>query len=763
MASQTRTDREPSQTSGLTGWLAWPASVAWWEAAAYAALIVSGLALRLWELGERAMHHDESLHALYSWNLFSGKGYQHNPMMHGPFQFEANAALFHVFGDSDVAARLLYAAMGTILIAMPFLLRGRLGRLGAIFTSTLLAVSPAILYFSRFARNDILMAVWTFGVVICMWRYFDEGRNRYLFISAALLALAFGSKESAYMVVAILGLWCLLAAAWPWATGTGTSVSVVGATAPTAISRLFSAAWSSLRDLWRSMNPQDSRGISREIAFLIFLIALTLPLWAAFSAIFQETPLLSWSHVQLVSPEGSPFIGAPQGLGNAIAIVIVGTLALLAVQIGMAWNDWLPDRSRSDRAEGEDDERPFRQRLLDGWNNAVWWKCAAVFYAIWALMYTTFLTNPAGFGSGIWRSLGYWIVQQGEARGNQPWYYYLVITSVYEFLPFLVGIAAAIYFVRKRDRFGIFLAFWALTTFALYTIASEKMPWLLVNITLPFIVLSGKFLGELVGAIDWRGLKDSYGYLLIPGAALFAVLLWSLALWSGESAAALMILLAIAAALVGMVATAVYIRRRMDGFSFWGLALLGIAALMAVLSVRAAIMASFQNGDTPIEMLVYTQTSPDLKRLMDEFERTGAGSAAELGIDATSGFTWPWAWYMRDSERVQYLAYGDDSFDARTQQAVVVHSSNKLSADSGLRQAYSDAERVRHRWWFPEHTYRNLTPGALLGGVFDRAAWRAVGAYWLNREGVRDMLGSEDSYVYFQADVPHQYAGAPPP
>ena len=761
MASQTHTAQEPSQTSGLTRWLAWPASVAWWEAAAYATLIVSGLAMRLWELGERAMHHDESLHALYSWNLFSGKGYHHNPMMHGPFQFEANAALFHLFGDSDVAARLLYAAMGTILIAMPFLLRGRLGRLGAISTSALLAISPAMLYFSRFARNDILMAVWTFGVVICMWRYFDEGRNRYLYISAALLALAFGSKESAYMVVAILGLWCLLAAAWPWATGIGSFTSVVGSSVPTAISRLASAAWSSIRDLWRSMNPQDSRGISREIAFLIFLIALTLPLWAAFSAIFQETPLLSWSHVQLVSPEGSPFIGAPQGLGNAIAIVIVGTLALLAVQIGMAWNDWLPDRSRADRPDDEDEDRPFRQRLLDAWNNAVWWKCAAVFYAIWALMYTTFLTNPAGFGSGIWRSLGYWIVQQGEARGNQPWYYYFVITSIYEFLPFLVGITAAIYFIRKRDRFGIFLAFWALTTFALYTIASEKMPWLLVNITLPFIVLSGKFLGELVGAIDWRNLKDNSGYLLIPGAALFAILLWSLALWSGESSA--LIPLAIAAALVGLAAAAVYIWRRMDKFNFWSLALLGIAALMAILSIRAGIMVSFQNGDTPVEMLVYTQTSPDVKRLIDEFERTGAGSQAELGIDSTSGFTWPWAWYMRESQRVQYLTYDESSFDAQTRQALVVHSSNKLSADEGLRQAYSEAERVRHRWWFPEHTYRNLTPGDLLGGVFDRSAWRAVADYWLNREGVRDMLGSEDSYVYFQADVPHQYDGAPPP
>ena len=30
------------------------------------------------------MSHDESLHTVYSWQLFDGRGYQHQPMMHGP-------------------------------------------------------------------------------------------------------------------------------------------------------------------------------------------------------------------------------------------------------------------------------------------------------------------------------------------------------------------------------------------------------------------------------------------------------------------------------------------------------------------------------------------------------------------------------------------------------------------------------------------------------------------------------------------------------
>ena len=182
-----------------------------WELIAYGALLTGAAVMRLWDLGFRAVHHDESLHSFYSWQLAQGSGFRHDPLMHGPFQFEATAAIFFIFGDSDYTSRLLYAVAGIALVALPLFFRSRLGRLGALFTSVMLAFSPALLYFSRFARNDILMAVWVLGLVICMWRYIDadskdEGKNRYIYIAAALLALAFASKETSYLITALLGL-----------------------------------------------------------------------------------------------------------------------------------------------------------------------------------------------------------------------------------------------------------------------------------------------------------------------------------------------------------------------------------------------------------------------------------------------------------------------------------------------------------------------------------------------------------------------------
>src|SRR5436853_61892 len=60
----------------------------------FAGLTLLAFAMRMIDLGARAMHHDESLHALYSWYLFVGRGYTHDPMMHGPFLFHFTALLY---------------------------------------------------------------------------------------------------------------------------------------------------------------------------------------------------------------------------------------------------------------------------------------------------------------------------------------------------------------------------------------------------------------------------------------------------------------------------------------------------------------------------------------------------------------------------------------------------------------------------------------------------------------------------------------------
>ena len=745
-----------------------------WYVALYVVVAVTAAAMRFWDLGVRAFHHDESLHAFYSWNLYVGEGYIHNPMMHGPFQMEATAGLFFLFGDSDYTARLLYAIAGTALVLMPLLFRSRLGDWGALFTSTMLALSPAMLYFSRFARNDILMAVWALGIVIAMWRYLDEdsgaskdqesthepdgeesadpppkmGRTHYLYITAALLALAFATKESAYLITATMGLYLVLViVSRNW--NTVLAKIDFGVDSPPIAAVKILGGW--VTSLERGL---EMRGISRETGFLVLLITITLPLWGAFVSILQDTALLQWSGLTLAGPVGgSGPIGAPLGGGLVVAFLVTAFLIFLSLSYGLKWN------------------------------TSVWWKAAAIFYALYIVMYTSFLTNSFGIGSGVWQSLGYWVVQQGEGRGSQPWYYYTLMTTLYEFLPLLLSIVGSVYYLRKRDKFGLFLVYWVWTTFLLYTIASEKMPWLLVNITLPMIVLSGKFLNDIIVRVEWRKVSIVGGILTLVGVPVFLGLLWNLAfvgLDGSETIAGLsVVVLGVALAVVAvlLVAAGYFLARKVGPAIFGTISLVSIAAILLVLSGRSGLMAAFSHGDIPIEMIVYTQTSPDVHKLAQRLREQDAQEGIPIAaIDGTNGFHWPWYWYLRGKEGIEYTNYGVMETTAPPNAPVaLVHSNNKSTADPIFAEVFSEPQLLRQRWWFPEAVYRGYHDpeensnvfgiGKLIADPVDRQTWRDLADYFLYRnfwtsygvcvpaEDNFSCLGSENAYIYQRPDT----------
>ena len=703
-----------------------------WEAVAYGALLIAAGVMRFWDLGQRAVHHDESLHSFYSWQLANGLGFTHDPLMHGPLQFEANAAIFLIFGDSDYTSRLLYAIAGTALIILPLFFRSRLGALGALFTAAMLAFSPALLYFSRFARNDILMAVWVFGLVICMWRYIDEGRNRYIYIAAALLAFAFASKETAYLFAAMSGLFL---AAWVLYRNLPSvmeraDVRIGQTTTVAALGRLLSASVRQGGSLSALRGPA---------AFLLILITLTLPMWSAAIGIFQDTALLSWSNLTFVTKDGGGVVGSPTGGAILIAALLMVTLMAISVAAGFIWDQ------------------------------KVWLIAGAIFYAVWALSYTTFFTNMGGIESGMWRGLGYWIAQQDVARGNQPWYYYFVITPLYEFLPLALAVAAAIYYRAKRraDAFTLFLLYWCGMTLLLFTIASEKMPWLLVNITLPLIVLGGKFLGDVASTIEWRRVATLEGLLTMVGAPLLmgAVYFLAFAGTGEDDSNGISVAVAAGMAVAALLGVGFYFARRIGTAHIAKIVALSGALVLMLLTVRASVVAAYSHGDVPVEMLVYTQTSPDIRLLAeviggaDGYE--GEDNGISIAVDDTSGFTWPWAWYLRDSDQYHASYRGIDGkaveSGAPSAEVLLVHSNNEDEVSPSLEGLYTNGQRIRHRWWFPEHTYREITPERLASGLVNRETWRSIVDYWLFREGVRHNIGSEDAYVFFAPDFPQDF------
>ncbi len=168
--------------------------------------------------------------------------------------------------------------------------------------------------------------------------------------------------------------------------------------------------------------------------------------------------------------------------------------------------------------------------LLSGYVGLVWKPklflvCAVAFYVPYVLLYTTFFTNPAGFMSGMWGSLDYWLAQQGEKRGNQPVYYYGLMTPLYEFLPMLAALAGGLWLAIKGDAFKRWLVFWLLGIFMGLTIAGEKMPWLEVHIALPLILCAAVIIARASENLGLQGdrLRGAAVVAIATGAAILLV------------------------------------------------------------------------------------------------------------------------------------------------------------------------------------------------------------------------------------------------
>jgi predicted membrane-bound mannosyltransferase len=163
------------------------------------------------------------------------------------------------------------------------------------------------------------------------------------------------------------------------------------------------------------------------------------------------------------------------------------------------------------------------------WDRRRWPVAAAIYFGIFLTLFTTIFTNGAGIASGWVGSLGYWLEQHEVQRGGQPWFYYLVIIPLYDFLPLLGSLGAILFLVvrgviravRRTQSpdgsavpFISFLVFWGLSSWLAYSYAGEKMPWLSVHIVLPMVFLTAYLVGRLFGAVDWQAVGQRYGWLL---------------------------------------------------------------------------------------------------------------------------------------------------------------------------------------------------------------------------------------------------------
>lgn len=174
-------------------------------AVAVAAMALAGLVLRLVELAERPLHHDESLDAWYSWKFLEGTYEGYDPVYHGPLRFYLTSAFFWVFGESHTTARIVAVLAGVGLIVLPWFLRRALGPVVTLAASAVLAFSPIALYMTRLGREDSLIAFITLAMMAVIVRFMERPRILMPVLFGFLLAAGFAVKETTFIVLFIFG------------------------------------------------------------------------------------------------------------------------------------------------------------------------------------------------------------------------------------------------------------------------------------------------------------------------------------------------------------------------------------------------------------------------------------------------------------------------------------------------------------------------------------------------------------------------------
>ncbi|MFZ9857724.1 MAG: flippase activity-associated protein Agl23 [Roseiflexaceae bacterium] len=665
-----------------------------WEHVAFAVVVLISFLAHIAHLGTMAMHHDESIHAWLSWRYFTGDGsftcasgrtaqsYCYDPVYHGPSLYVFTLVSYFLFGDGEWQARLPQALAGIGMTISMWWLRPYFGTRGTILLALAVTLAPNLLYFTRFARHDGLMVLWTVWGVIGFLRYLDSRERKWLWLMATGIGLAITTHEL-YYILGFLFFW-FIALRWAF------------------------------------------ENLQKQLVYLVqfAMIAVSLVI---------EALILTGTWEGNITP-------SLNAGGVAVVLMFMALISLILLQL---WPD-------------EPIITPIVQDFI-GEKRRDLYVSLGIVTGIFMVLYGNFFVDPIGMIDGLYQGLSYWLgSQQTFARGDQPWYYYLLTMGLHEPLALFTSIAVTIVLATKAianyrlDRSGdttartvvpihvLFMAYWFVGALVFFSWAGEKMPWLTSHISLPATILTVWAVITIARAITTPITQQT---MLIPGATALGIMSIAVAgvQLSGYDTIQGVFPLVVA---IGFLYAVYYLSTKIGQIDTLRLSLLTIVVLMGAYSVRASWLANFDAPDNARDPIVYTQTSPDVPRIVRDVQElainqtrnnrggsdiTGGHSMPIImdvgGPDGEGSLAWPFQWYFRHMQRLENR--DNTFFENSTPDSFLVNTTNGEQEYAPVVMAYGnhinenarsslDANYVKLydgylNWWFPEGDKCNPT------------------------------------------------------
>ena len=437
-----------------------PVSDRFWMAAM--AVLIVGIAARQLLLGPAPFHPDEAIHAFFSQGFAD---YYYNPIYHGPLLYHLVAGVFGVFGAYDFTTRLVPSLLGIGLLALIlFPMRRFVGNKAAIAGAALVAISPSIVTYSRHLLHDSLVLFLTMGAVLCFaWTLqypadTRDGRNVRIGL-AAFLTLFLATKANFFFIaVMLLAFWI----AWRFGG-------------------------------WLRMSGALQRWLPAACFFVVTAGAIAFPRDNTSEAALQNSQ---------------------HRLFQIIAVIACGALWFWLMSSRHPTGEIAPDNRKKQQKTSTlptETKKPFDisaalvTYLLAGaaalWLYVFLFGQGAQILQQWGATHSfpsqTFAAGTESARTAVKKMWDYWGGQQQQPRLPGRHDYYIVLALLYE-VPILIAAAGGVWHAaRNRSDFTDLLLWWSLTSWAVYAVANEKVPWLLVHICLPLALLGGVWLGNL--------------------------------------------------------------------------------------------------------------------------------------------------------------------------------------------------------------------------------------------------------------------------
>ncbi|MFN2502529.1 MAG: glycosyltransferase family 39 protein [Pyrinomonadaceae bacterium] len=473
--------------------------------------------LRFFALGLKPLHHDEGVNGFFLTTLFREGAYKYDPAnYHGPTLYYISLAFTKLFGLETIPIRASVAIFGVLMVVLALFLRRYIGTIGSLMTALFLALSPGMVYISRYFIHEIFFVFLSLAVVVAVL-FFIEKRKAgpfavfwmglilvVCFLPSALnLASFLGGTNStavwafraAFLLVEAALAYYVLRMLLAWDGGrpiylllASASVALMFATKETAFITLGTmliacfCIW-----IWRGIRFGDA--VEKNwfrVLVGIHAVLILAALW--FSDRIVEGIKWLYSTFSGTTRPAEPFVF------YSIVFLFLGTIA--------AWVLFLVDlkgNDQSDTAEPVDLTWNNFRKGLDSRTDLLLISAAAatVFIYLSVLFFSSFFTYAEGV-SKAFEAYAIWTKTGSKDHTQNGLYAYLKWGMKVEApIMILSALGAMIALITARHRFAMFAGLWAFGLFAAYSFIPYKTPWLTLSFLLPMCISAGYAINEL--------------------------------------------------------------------------------------------------------------------------------------------------------------------------------------------------------------------------------------------------------------------------